>query len=76
MITFPKVTNRIERKYIHAYWRYLLGWGSLPAPPKLIARPRRIELRKLAHHAIKVKPKRKGKLITFPNLGMQETKHE
>lgn len=42
--TFPEVHRPVHRRYVRAYWRYLLGWGAAPdrsaVPPDMGAKLR------------------------------------
>ena len=47
---FPSVFDRTERLFVHAYWRWLLGWEKERPPGTGISLERRTELIALASH--------------------------
>lgn len=67
MQTFPDVNKPKERLFVHACWRYLLGWGPLPKVDPSIPAKRRKALRQMAVDAIQGRPsKLKAKILPFP----------
>lgn len=68
MLTFPMVTNRTERLYVHSIWRYMLGWGIRPPlNPSTLKQQRRKELRQLAVSEIQRPKNPTGKVLQFPS---------
>lgn len=53
MRMFKSVTNKLQRKYILAYWRYLLGWEEAAPSPYGLPWSAAVSLRLIAYHEAK-----------------------
>lgn len=63
--TFQEVSLPHERRYVRAYWRWLLGWARAPLPRGSIPSTRATDLRALA----RAERERYRKLVTESNGG-------
>jgi hypothetical protein len=69
---FPTVTVLLERRYVLRYWRYLLGWRTVPPSGYGLPLPRLVTLRSMVRRHVALTNKRKSKpatVIQWPTKG-------